>query len=542
MLQTTSLSAMTAATLLALGGFAGPARADETAAPPEKPHKEPKTAPSENPESPAVYDIRRFGAVGDGKTDNTAAMQKSIDACTAAGGGRVLVSGGRYVIGTIYLKDNVDLHVDGSAALLGSTDYDDYATDTFKSIYGDFNRCLIFARGASNIALTGLGTIDGQGKGHFPNSGDSKLDRPMLIRFVECSRLRLRDLELRNSGSWISAWNFCRDIVVDGVSIRTRNMCPNGDGLDFDGCRDVRVSNVVFDTSDDAICLQASRTDQPCHNVTICNCIMSSRWAAIRIGLSSLGDLRDVTVSNCVFHDIDDAGLKIQMSEGGVMEDMIFSNLIMRKVPMPVFMTFNSWRAGVDSPKPLPPMNRLSDMQFSGIRVDNTGLPETVPTGFVLTGVPGHYIERITFEDVSMRVAGGGTPELAAIRDIGEFVGQRPEFWVLGKRVPYTTIFARHVRGLSLSNVRFEAARPEARPAVLCQNVQDLELAGLRCGKNFNGEAVIRLRQVQDAVVRDCRSLGTAASFVRLDESPADSVTVASDNRFHAGRAVSQDQ
>jgi polygalacturonase len=160
------------------------------------------------------------------------------------------------------------------------------------------------------------------------------------------------------------------------------------------------VSNCLFDTSDDSICLQASRADRPCHNVVINNCVMKSQWAAIRIGLSSLGDLHDVTVSNCIFHDIPDAGLKIQMCEGGVIRNMLFSNIVMRRVPRPVFMTFNHWRMGVDTPKELPPMKAMSDFHFSHIRVDNATLGNT-PTGFVLSGIPGHAIKNISFDDVS---------------------------------------------------------------------------------------------------------------------------------------------
>lgn len=360
----------------------------------------------------------------------------------------------------------------------------------------------------------------------------------MLIRFLECKRLRLRDLVLRDPASWTSAWLYCHDVVVDGITIDSCNNAGNGDGLDFDGCQDVRVSNTSFDTSDDSISLQSSRADRACRNVTISNCLMCSRWAAIRIGMSSLGNLEDVVVSNCIFRDIQDAGLKIQMNEGGVMRNMSFSNIIMRNVPRPIFMTFNSWRTGVDSPQPLPPMKTLCDMQFSHIRVDNAGLDGSVATGIVLCGVPGHCIERVSFEDVSMSVAGGGTADQAAIGNLREFVDQRPEFSVLGEHVPFTTFYARHVRGLTLSNVRFEAARPEARPTVLCDDVTGLELTGLKCGEAFGGEAVISLRQVKNAVVRDCSSLGTAASFVRTVDSPTDGVTVSPSNRYRAAKVL----
>ena len=486
----------------------------------------------------AIFDIRDFGASGDASTMNTVPIQKAIDACTANGGGQVLVAGGRFVTGTLYLKDHVTLHIASGAALLGSTNIADYATDTHKNIYAGephMDRCLIFARGAVNIGLTGSGMIDGQGdRNNFPNLGDPGKNRPMLIRFLECTRIQLRDLTLCNPASWTSAWLYCGDIVVDGITIKSRANA-NGDGLDFDGCENVRVSNCLFDTSDDSICLQASRADRPCRNVVINNCVMKSQWAAIRIGLSSLGDLQDVTVSNCIFHDIRDAGLKIQMCEGGAMKNMQFSNIVMRNVPRAVFMTFNQWRMGVDSPKELPPMKAMSDFQFSHFRVDNSDLTNT-PTGIVLSGVPGHSIENISFDDISLASFGGGTAEQAAIRNLPEFVDRRPEFGVFGKAIPFVGFYARHVRGLTLSNMRFDAIKPEVRAAIVCENVENVEIAGAKMGATFSGESVIRLQRVKDVAVRDSVSLGSAGAFVRIEGSQARDVTVAPNNRHHASK------
>ena len=488
----------------------------------------------------SIFDIRDFGASGDAVTLNTAAIQKAIDACTANGGGQVLVAGGRFVTGTLYLKDHVTLHIAAGAALLGSTNIADYTSDTHKNLYAGephMDRCLIFARGAVNIGLTGSGIIDGQGdRKNFPNLGDPGKNRPMLIRFLECTRIQLRDLTIGNPASWTSAWLYCDDIVVDGVTIKSRAN-GNGDGLDFDGCENVRVSNCLFDTSDDSICLQASRSDHPCRNVVINNCVMKSQWAAIRIGLLSLGNLQDVTVSNCIFHDIRDAGLKIQMCEGGTMKNMQFSNIVMRNVPRPVFMTFNHWRMGVDSPKELPLMKALSDMQFSHIRVDNSELTNT-PTGIVLSGVPGHSIENISFDDISLTSSGGGTAEQAAIRNLPEFVDRRPEFGVLGKTVPFVGFYARHVRGLTLSNVRFDAIKTDVRAAIVCENVENVEIAGAKLGATFSGESVIRLQRVKDVAVRDSVSFGTAGAFVRIEESQANDVTVAPNNRHHATKEL----
>ncbi len=288
----------------------------------------------ENIPASVLYDIRGFGAVGDGIAMNTGAIQAAIDRCTADGGGTVVVPAGRFLTGTIRLRDRVVLHVSSGGVLLGSTRAVDYATDTHKNMYKNephMDRCLIFAQGATNIGLEGHGVIDGQGKS-LPQAGDPQQNRPMLIRLVDCCTVRMRDLTLLSPAGWTSAWLYCRDIVVDGIRIHSRAN-GNGDGLDFDGCQEVRVSNSTFDTSDDSICLQTSRPDRPCRQVTITNCVFRSQWAGVRIGLLSRGDFEDVTVSNCVFTDIQDSGLKIQMCEGATMRNMTFSNLVMAMCP-----------------------------------------------------------------------------------------------------------------------------------------------------------------------------------------------------------------
>jgi len=422
------------------------------------------------------FDVTKFGAVGDGRTPATISIQEAIDACSSSGGGRVILPAGRFVTGTIYLKDHVVLRVSAGAELLGSTNIADYATDTFKNLYKNephMDRCLIFARGARGIGIEGHGVIDGRGqRAHFPNPNDAARHRPMLIRFLECENIRVRDITLKNPAAWTWAWLYCSDIAVDGITISSRAN-NNGDGLDFDGCERVRVSNSAFDTSDDSICLQASRPDRPCRDVTISNCIFVSKWAGIRIGLLSRGDFRNVTVANCVFRDIDDSGLKIQMCEGGVMENMTFSNLVMANVPRPIFMTFCQQRACVDAPDELAPMNAMRRFNFNGLIVDNSG--GNKHSGLVLSGLPGHPIEAVSISNVQMTVAGGGTDEDARRESVPELTpevlaGWWPEYRLIGPLSAHG-VYARHLKGLILENISFQTRTTDARPAVVLDDV-----------------------------------------------------------------------
>ncbi len=423
----------------------------------------------------AVYDVRLFGAAGDGKTLNTKTIQSAIDQCNAAGGGTVLIAGGSYVTGTIYFKSNVCLHIAAGAVLLGSTNIDDYTTNTDRTMYrGEpyMDRCLLFAKDVQHISIEGKGIIDGQGKS-FPMPGDPQRNRPKMFRFLRCSNLRVRDITLRAPASWTTEWRYCSDIVVDGITIFSRAN-SNGDGLDFDGCKNVRVSNSTFDTSDDSICLQTSLPENPCQDVTITNCHFSSRWAGIRIGLLSRGDFENVAVSNCTFRDHNDSGLKIQMMEGAEMRNMVFSNLVMKNVPRPVFMTFNSQKAWVDTMATLLPMKRMYNIQFNNIVVETNTAGKNA--AFIVTGMPGHPIEGISFSGIRAIFPGGGTAADAK-NVLEEFTvenlkGRWPEYGGLRGTVPSYGLYLRHVKGVTLQNIDVSTTTADARPAMVLVDVE----------------------------------------------------------------------
>ncbi|UXP32047.1 glycosyl hydrolase family 28 protein [Reichenbachiella agarivorans] len=424
------------------------------------------------------YQVEDYGALADGSTKDTQAVQAAIDACTAAGGGRVIIPGGKtVVIGTIYLKDQVTLYLENGSVLQGSPDIADYSVDTHKNMYKNephMDRCLIFAREAQSFAIEGHGTIDGNGHTRYFTK---ETGRPMLLRFIDCSGIRLRDVSLINPAAWTSAWLYCDDIVVDGIRIHSRSN-HNGDGLDFDGCTDVRVSNSSFDTSDDSICLQASRQDKPCQNVVVTNCTFTSKWAGMRIGLLSRGDFESVTVSNCTFRDIQDSGLKIQLNEGGEMKNMVFSNLVMKNVPRPVFMTFAQQRACVDAPEEMYPMKAMHGFLFDNIIADNRELDKN--SAFFITGMPDHPIANISISNVLFTVSGGGSQADADRENLPEYTldvldGWWPEFHLVGT-LPAYGMYLRHVDGVKIDNFEVISTSEDQRPPVVLEDVEHVLL------------------------------------------------------------------
>ena len=218
-----------------------------------------------------VCNVRDFKAVGDGKAKDTAAIQKAIDSVSAAGGGMVLVPTGVYLCGTIQLRDNVTLHLAEGATILGSTEGSDYVN--FAA--GGFNRAplaLVLAIKARNIAITGRGTINGQG-GSFPHK-DNAPGRPFGIKLVDCEDVLIADVRVRDAAAWVIHLLRCERAVVRGVRVWS-HANYNNDGLDIDACSDVAVSQCHFDCQDDAICLK-STPDRICENIVISDCIASS--------------------------------------------------------------------------------------------------------------------------------------------------------------------------------------------------------------------------------------------------------------------------
>ena len=276
-----------------------------------------------------TYNVREFGAVGDGVTLDTAAIQGAVDACAAAGGGRVTLPAGRYLSGSVFLKSHVELHLEMGAVLRGSTDLDDYnAEDAYEQNYGapksEFwcGKHLLIAVECTDVALTGLGRIDAAGDAFLEEprfypyyewmtgysfrdgiawSKDKTLLRPgQTVCFVECKDVTVTDVTVENSACWSIFFHGCENVRVRGVKVFNPPYFGNSDGIDIDCCRFVTVSDCLIDTGDDAIAIRCAATrlkkPQACEFINISNCALASRSSLIRIGVG-VGQIRHVRVS-----------------------------------------------------------------------------------------------------------------------------------------------------------------------------------------------------------------------------------------------------
>lgn len=460
--------------------------------------------------SPAgLFHVRQFGAVGDGKTLDTEAIQKAIDACARAGGGKVYLQGGTFLSGTIRLKSNVTLVVEAGATLLGSTDIADYPDITPDIIYlyrSRFTKYLIYGEKAENIGLTGHGVIDGQGK-HFPaKPGDDK-GRPYILRFSECRNVRVENLTFRDSARWLSHYLACENVTISGISVHAK-IRENRDGIDIDSCQDVRVSDCRIDTGDDAIVLKAT-TERPCRRVTITNCVLSSMASALKMGTESNGGFEDVAISNCVIHDSGYSGIAIEMVDGGVLDRVTISNITMKNVKVPIFVRLGN-RARPIPDLPPPGMGVLRNVMISNIQA--TACDEI---GCSITGIPGFPVENITLNNIRLEFCGGGTAE-DAMREIPEKIDAYPSGRMFGTLSAYG-FFCRHARNLRLHDIDLAFDLEDQRPAIVCDDVRDLDLGSLRADVSPAADCGILLRNVQGAWIGRYQSDTAHDTFLRLE-------------------------
>jgi len=355
------------------------------------------------------FDIREYGAVADGTTVNTESIQAAVDACAATGGGRVVVPAGTFVSGSILLKSNVEFHLSPGALLQGSSDFGDYHLLDMEGHGYHVKRWLYAALLCSvtceNVAITGTGVVDGNGPVWWAAKnrlGDMEASlqtddpfqgiRPPLVFFFDCTRVKVRDVKLRNSPMYTILPICCRDMIIDGVTIANPWMPYNNcDGIDIMSCKDVRVSNCHVDTGDDGICTKTvpgwcmlcgpneqgegycdyNKPRIPCENVLIENCVVRRAHSGVAVWAEVLGGMSNVVVNNCVF-DGTRNGIRIARYPwiGGYVRNCSFTNIIMRRVETGIVISTKlpPWQTSDETG---PVEERDTTPEFHNIRIAN---------------------------------------------------------------------------------------------------------------------------------------------------------------------------
>jgi hypothetical protein len=441
-----------------------------------------------------LFNVLDYGAVADGKTPAANAIQKAVDACAAAGGGTVHFPAGRYLSGAILLKSNVTLHIGEGATLLASTNFDDFppikpgwkiqSDDTIRS-------SLITGLDLENIAITGRGTLNGQGKPWWQalrqdsnrNQGQEKIltyGRPRVINLYRCRNVLIQGVTIVDSPSWTVHPVGCENLVVDGISIINPEDSPNTDGVNPESCRNVRIANCFIDTGDDCITLKSGRDEQgrskarPTENVTITNCVTYRGHGAVVIGSEMSAGVRNVTASNIVCVGTDRAvRIKSTRGRGGVVENIRFSNFVVENVKEPISITAFYTKTDPEPVSERTPVFR--DIAISHFTIKNS------PCMAKIFGLPEMPIHRLTISDVVADTEVGLVCDSAA--------------------------------GLDLHNVQLNV---DKGPAFDLRNCKNLELSGIKTTKPHAEAPVIRLENIEAAFIRGCSAFPGTGSFLEI--------------------------
>jgi len=485
----------------------------------------------------AVFDIRNYGAVGDGVKLNTVAIQTAIDAANAAKGGTVLVPAGTFVCGTIELKSNVTFHLAVNATLLGSPKPEDYRAGN-NIPPGNGNIVFISAADAENITINGNGTIDGNGLAFWTGQGDNTgpgansaegyFNRPHLLIFSRCKNLRVQDVYLTASAYHCMRILSCEYVYFERIRINNR-VNKNNDGFHFSNSRYVHIDGCDVRCQDDACALFGSNKF-----VTVANCSFSTRWSIFRFGS---GQSENITVTNCLIYETYGCVIKMGAGRNSRHENMIFSNLILRDVTGPFSLGLSDQRRarpGQENQPSAPGIVRnivfsnirgtivAKGRQYDDMHWEQGYRPGETRTCITLNSFGESYLENITISNVHLTFEGGGTAEEAQLRDVPEIAG---EYFEIGDR-PAHGVYARNVRGLTLDNVRIETATPDLRPAVVLDNVADASISCVTTQGNPDGPSVFRCINTTDTLIATPRLLTPAAVYLAVEGERSANITV----------------
>lgn len=488
--------------------------------------------------------ILDYGAVPGRKKLNTQSIQRAIDEVFQAGGGLVYAPPGIFLTGGLQLKSRVTLYVEAGCVLLGSPNIDDYTYHPGPGKLGDANgHHLIFAQNADDVTLCGPGTLDGQGEaywepnpnvpptppgeawqdvasGHFRTINNNSRPSPM-VEFAQCRNVRISDVTLKNSSGWTLRPIDCECVLIDGVHIRNHFWGRNTDGLDITCCRNVFVSNCDIVGGDDAICLKSENpygSDvPPTKNITITNCVVTSASNGFKIGTATRGAFENIVFSNSVIYSDADSpmmnrvigGINVETVDGGSVDGVVISNIRMQNVRAPIFVRLGARTKGEGT--------FVRNVLIEG--VDSSG---SIVTSSI-TGVPGLRPSDITISNCCLRTVEQGMEDWAR-RVIPEAVDEYPESWMMG-RLPAYGFYIRHADRVRLRNVECIADKPDARPAIVCDDVDDVILAGLELSAPVGSAPLFDLRGTRNAFLTGMRSPAASQVFAQVSGKDSSGIT-----------------
>ena len=471
------------------------------------------------------HSIIEFGAVSDTTVLSTKAIQSAIDACSQEGG-TVLIPAGNWLSGTLILKSNVTLLLEKGATLYGSRHLSDYPGNVPKYIAlrtrGNAKQ-LIFAENQNNISIIGEGEINGQGR-HFADKTAKgvQYDRPHLIQMINCSKVRIENVSLKNSGCWMEHYLACDDLQIIGIKVYNHSN-KNNDGIDIDGCRRVTISGVNVDSDDDALCIK-STSGRASEEITVSNCLLSSHCNAFKLGTESNTGFRNIAANNLVIkpsvvsdkftygHLEGSSGLALEMVDGGILDGVVISNVKIEGTFTPIFIRLGN-RA-----RPYRDDQVIKNVgQLKNVSIDNVVVTGAKNLGCSITGIPEHPVENISISNISISFEGGGTKDHLA-RVIPELEKDYPEAEMFDM-LPSYGFFIRHAENIRFSNVYLQTEKEDLRPALYLSDVKVADFSNLNLGSNPKNGCNVFAESSQNIGLNNCRIRGGSSCFLLLSGS-----------------------
>ena len=466
-----------------------------------------------------IFDVTKYGAIGDGKTLNTKAVQAAVDACSEAGGGTVLFPRGEFVLSTVFLKSNVTIEIPKGTSVLGSLDFYDFAPeeDINYPLYQDvshshFNCSLFVGRLVDNIAILGGGKIDMRSVWDEDNARKIVNRGPRCIALVGCKNVTVANLEIYNATDLAVYFTACEEVDVYGLKMRVYI-----DGVSPDNSKNVRIHDCEIEAGDDAIVFKSSynlNKVDVCRNIHVWNCKLRSRCSSIKFGTETNGGFENILIENIEITDTRITGIAIESVDGAIIDGITIRNVTMENVNAPLFIHLGTRMRGPKGRE----IGRIRNVTIENVtasgpyheyeiietyyRSYKMNDPIQYPWVFLgkmkpenqfemnpdfdtlklnryvdwqmtsnVCGLPGIPLENITLRNFSFSLDGGCQ---SFNPDVPDAHGGYPEVYVYGKILPAKGIFFRHIDGLTVENFKVVTERPDVREDLVFDDVKNL--------------------------------------------------------------------
>lgn len=491
----------------------------------------------------ATKSILDYGAVPDGRTMNSRAIQRAIDDASGSGGGVVHVPAGTFLTGRLDLKSHVTLYLDEGSTLLGSTSLSDYEGAEDRS-----QRHLIYAKNAEEISLSGPGRIDGQGASFWEPSGKVPLPpeqawadvashwlkpkssgRPSpMVLLANCRGVSVDGIRLENSPGWTLHLLNCDDARVTGITIANPVNGPNTDGIDVTCCQNVTISGCTIQTGDDAICLKsespAGTEPRPVKNVSVTNCNLSTCCNGFKLGTSSEGGFENIVFSNSIIQNSAVplaervvSGVALEVIDGGWIDGVQVNGIQMQRARTPIFIRLGNRKRVHDYPQ-----HGLRHVIINDIQASESVLASSI------TGIPGDMVDGITLSNVRLQDVLEVKGKWGGI-NLPEKESAYPEARMFGM-LPVSGLYVRHARNLHFDHLQFSAARGESRPALMLNGVEDVRIASFQSTPVHGDMPVVSLANARNVTIADSAAPAGIDTFLSISGSDSANIVLAGDD------------